>query len=328
MKKRYQVFLSSTYRDLIEERQQVTTALMKMDCIPAGMELFPAIDLEQFEFIKKVIDDSDYYFIMVAGKYGTISPETGLSYTEMEYDYAVERGLKIIALIYRDVNQLTRDKTETDPEVAAKLEAFRQKISTGRLVNFWSNLAELPGYVAISLSQTMTMFPAEGWIRARNATSEEMLLDINRLRKENDELKEKLSSQVPVIENLADFTSGYNLKGTYTYSQRGMSGTNSWNITCSWAEIFSMFAPSLLSLKSNYDVKKTIANNAVKKASGSSQINSKLDDGVFAVIKVQMMAYNLVDIRPYNTANGGSADFWKLTPLGHQKMIELMSVKV
>ncbi|CAI0900885.1 Uncharacterised protein [Serratia quinivorans] len=327
MKKRYQIFLSSTYKDLIEERQQVTTALMKMDCIPAGMELFPAIDLEQFEFIKKVIDDSDYYFIMVAGKYGSISPATGLSYTEMEYDYAVEKGLKIIALIYRDINQLTREKTETDPEVAGKLEAFRQKISTGRLVNFWSNLSELPGFVAISLSQTMTMFPAEGWIRARNATSEEMLIDINKLRKENDELKERLSAQTPIIENLAELTSTFTLKGTYMHFSRGVPVTNPWDYTCPWSEVFSMFAPMLLAPKNNNDVMTTITATAVKIASGESRSNASLDGNIFDIIKVQMLAYKLVDISVYNTTGGGRIDFWKLTPLGYQKMIELMSIK-
>lgn len=53
MEKRYQVFVSSTFADLKEERRHVIQALMEMDCIPAGMELFPATDEEQWEFIKK-----------------------------------------------------------------------------------------------------------------------------------------------------------------------------------------------------------------------------------------------------------------------------------
>jgi hypothetical protein len=57
MEKRYQVFVSSTFVDLKDERQKVMQTLMKMDCIPAGMELFPATDEEQFEFIKRIIDD-------------------------------------------------------------------------------------------------------------------------------------------------------------------------------------------------------------------------------------------------------------------------------
>ena len=40
MDKRYQVFVSSTYADLMEERQHVIQALMDMDCIPSGMEVF------------------------------------------------------------------------------------------------------------------------------------------------------------------------------------------------------------------------------------------------------------------------------------------------
>ena len=48
MDKRYQVFISSTYQDLQDARQEVSQALLKTDCFPAGMELFPAADEEQF----------------------------------------------------------------------------------------------------------------------------------------------------------------------------------------------------------------------------------------------------------------------------------------
>jgi len=40
MDKRYQVFVSSTYEDLKEERQEVMHALLELDCIPAGMGYF------------------------------------------------------------------------------------------------------------------------------------------------------------------------------------------------------------------------------------------------------------------------------------------------
>ncbi len=91
MDKRFQVFVSSTYADLKEERQHVIQALMEMDCIPAGMELFPAADEEQWKFIKKVIDDCDYYLLIIGGRYGSTTDD-GISYTEREFDYAVERG--------------------------------------------------------------------------------------------------------------------------------------------------------------------------------------------------------------------------------------------
>ena len=100
MEKRYQVFISSTYADLQEERQEVMQALLELDCIPAGMELFPAANEDQWTLIKRVIDDCDYYMVIVAGRYGTVGPD-GVSYTEMEYRYALEQEKPIIGFLRR-----------------------------------------------------------------------------------------------------------------------------------------------------------------------------------------------------------------------------------
>ena len=51
MENRYQVFVSSTYQDLQEERQEVMQALLELECIPAGMELFPAANQDQWTLI-------------------------------------------------------------------------------------------------------------------------------------------------------------------------------------------------------------------------------------------------------------------------------------
>jgi Domain of unknown function (DUF4062) len=80
-KKRFQVFVSSTYKDLVDERSAIFDTLMKLDCIPAGMESFPAFDEEQLEYIKRIIDDSDYYVLIIAGRYGSLT-EGGISFTE------------------------------------------------------------------------------------------------------------------------------------------------------------------------------------------------------------------------------------------------------
>ena len=41
-KKKLQVFISSTYTDLLEERQSSVEAVLRPGNIPAGMELFSA----------------------------------------------------------------------------------------------------------------------------------------------------------------------------------------------------------------------------------------------------------------------------------------------
>lgn len=61
MYKRYQIFISSTFNDLKEERKVITQDILRKGYYPAGMEWFPGIDEEQFEYIKQVIDDSDYF---------------------------------------------------------------------------------------------------------------------------------------------------------------------------------------------------------------------------------------------------------------------------
>ncbi|MGY4317566.1 DUF4062 domain-containing protein [Bradyrhizobium sp. JR3.5] len=81
MQKKYQVFISSTFKDLSEERQQTMKSVLDMGHIPSGMEVFPAADVEQFEYIKKIIDECDYYVLIVAARYGSLD-DAGMSFTE------------------------------------------------------------------------------------------------------------------------------------------------------------------------------------------------------------------------------------------------------
>jgi hypothetical protein len=192
--KRYQVFISSTYTDLKDERRAVYQTLMEMDCIPAGMELFPATDEEQWLFIQKIIDDSDYYVLILGGRYGSVTAD-GVSYTEKEFDYAISKGVKVVALIHGEPGKLPVEKSEMDPAVREKLEAFRNKAATGRLVKFWTGADQIPGLVATSLLKTMKTFPAVGWVRADKVTgSAELLAQLNELRIANDKLKAELET--------------------------------------------------------------------------------------------------------------------------------------
>src|SRR5580700_11457418 len=97
MEKRFQVFVSSMYQDLQEERQEVMHALLELDCIPSGMELFPAASEDQWTVIKTVIDECDYYVVIIAGKYGSVVFCSDQATTEREYRYALEKGKPIIA---------------------------------------------------------------------------------------------------------------------------------------------------------------------------------------------------------------------------------------
>lgn len=164
MKKKYQVFLSSTYIDLIEARNKVINALLEMDFIPTGMELFPADDDEQWQHIKRVVDECDYYVVIIAGRYGSIGPD-GKSYTQMEYEYAQSKGKPTIAFLHEKPDTLPGHFTEQTEIGRAGLDSFR-KICQKKLVKYWSTPEQLAGLVYTSLSKLVLNKPGIGWIRA------------------------------------------------------------------------------------------------------------------------------------------------------------------
>ena len=119
MDKKYQIFISSTYSDLVNERKKVQDTILAMYQFPVGMELFSAADKKQWDIIKRTIDTSDYYVLILGNRYGTVienGEDAGISYTEKEYRYALSKEIPIHAfLISADANVKASD-VEVDPE--------------------------------------------------------------------------------------------------------------------------------------------------------------------------------------------------------------------
>lgn len=324
MEKRYQVFVSSTYTDLKEERKYVTQALMEMDCIPAGMELFPAADEEQWEFIKKVIDDCDYYLLIIGGRYGSIT-DVGISYTEKEYDYAVEKGIKVIALLHENPSTIPLGKSDVSPELIDKLQTFRDKVKTNRLIKFWNEAKELPGLVALSLSKTIKMYPATGWVRAASISSEELLGELNELRKENGALKNELANiQRPTsynIEGLADFNESFVIHGSYYANDM----KKEWTCSITWREIFFIISPYLVRSPNSYEVKAILHKDIIDRYH-LSIIGNDINDQDFQTIKIQLQALGLIKV-DYLKKTNGMAIHWSLSPDGEKLMVQLRAIK-
>lgn len=164
MKKKYQVFISSTYRDLIEERAAVTRCLLEMGCIPVGMEQFPASNMSQMDYIKMMLDDCDYYVLILAGRYGSLDSD-GIGFTEKEYNYAIDKGIPVMSFVIKDMGKLTNNKCEETDDGRQKLISFREKVCDGRIVKFFTDCGTLQAAVAISLNRCIQDFPAVGWVR-------------------------------------------------------------------------------------------------------------------------------------------------------------------
>ena len=328
MEKRYQVFVSSTYTDLQEERLRVMQTLMRLDCIPAGMELFPAIDTEQFEYIKRIIDESDYYILIIGGRYGSLS-EDGISYTEKEYDYAVSKKIPVMAFLHEDISKLTVEKSDIDQEKRDKLIAFRDKVSKTRLIEYWNNPNDLSSKVVLSLVSTIKLFPAVGWVRANLQTNTESLQEINNLRKKIETLKqekEDLLNNISTTSQIADIAeldeviivSGSN------YTTR--SGRTKWELTLTWERLFAIISPFFLECHTDSRAQDIIS-EALAKEAKSCQSYPSIDTQDFQTIKVQFMALGLIDVERRKTTKGGYIVGWQLTESGINYMKKLRVVK-
>lgn len=327
MDKRFQVFVSSTYADLKEERSRVIQTLMEMDCIPAGMELFPAMDEDQFEFIKRIIDDCDYYLLIVGGRYGSTSEE-GISYTEKEFDYAIARGLKVLAFLHEDPDQIPTGKTDKDPALAERLKAFRQKAMTSRLIKHWKRAEELPGLVSLSLSKTIKTYPAVGWVRASSSDTTELLSEINALRKANDELREQLASrpleQRVTVPDLAGADATFELRGTYKPAWDAPRTT--WTSNLTFSQYFALLAPHLLK-HPNDELVEVLLPKLVLEHLKREVYQCDVQDLPFQTLKIQLKALGLVSLTHSKTVKGAMGLIWELTGAGEAAMLQLRTVR-
>lgn len=174
MKKKYQVFISSTYSDLIEERAAATKCLLDNDCIPVGMEQFPASDMSQMDYIKRMLDECDYYILILGGRYGSRDKD-GIGFTEKEYDYAISVGIPVMSFVFDKPENLPSRQCEQTDELREKFNDFRDKVCSGKLVRFHHDIGSLSTNIVTSIIHCIRDFPATGWVRGDIANELEEL---------------------------------------------------------------------------------------------------------------------------------------------------------
>jgi Domain of unknown function (DUF4062) len=200
--KRYTVFVSSTFIDLVDARWVVAKALMRLNLIPLGMESFTASNLSQWEVIKKTIDLSDYYILVLGNRYGTIDSESRISFTEKEYRYALEIGIPCLTFLSKEV-PLSPEHVESD-EHREKLKVFRETASAGRMVDFWTNPDDLTAKVSTAVVMAQIESPRPGWVR-NPKTSVEVAEELARLSRRNSELEYEIEE----LRKIDDFESPF-----------------------------------------------------------------------------------------------------------------------
>ncbi|NOH93936.1 DUF4062 domain-containing protein [Vibrio sp. AIC-3] len=197
MKRKLQVFVSSTYEDLKEDRQSAVSAILKSGHIPAGMELFTSGDKSQMETIRNWIEESDVYMLILGGRYGSLEPSSGVSYTELEYNYALELEKPVFAVVINEeaLESRVRDIGThlMEKENPKELKLFRDKVLSN-ISSFFDDDKDIRLCVYESLSDFSATRELKGWVSADEVANVQPLLEeISRLTEANNELIEKLA---------------------------------------------------------------------------------------------------------------------------------------
>lgn len=336
MEKRAQVFVSSTYVDLIAERQAVTKTLLELDCFPAGMELFPAGDDDKWDLIQGVIDDSDYYVLILSGKYGSIDEQTDISYTEMEYDYAVAQRKPVLGFIRKDLTSLPLNASELDPGRRSKLEAFHEKVKAKRNVKFFETKDELSVALATSIMPMMRKHPPVGWVRGDQAMTPEVRAQLAELRAALAEA-EKAPKTGPIMENLAegDETYGYEFRVKYRTKMYETEEIER-DLEVTWDEILGLVGPSLLHEVPEGQFREAVVKELKRYASQDfadlpddyeETVGTWLPQNNFDEIKVQLFALGLIERGTQKRTVSDHNPYWKLTQRGEDRLMSLRAIR-
>ena len=218
MKQKYQIFISSTFTDLKEERQACVEAILRAGHIPAGMELFSASSESQLETIKRWIEDCEIYILLLGGRYGSIEPKSGLSYTEIEYNYALELGKPFFAIIISDiylnnkVKEIGQDVLEL--ENRKKYENFKSLVAS-KTSRFFDNNNDIKLAIFESIIDIQNRYNLKGWTKAVEIPDTSLILT------QLSELSEKnriLEKEIKILnESKNDKIGNHTFKDLYDY---------------------------------------------------------------------------------------------------------------
>lgn len=332
MEVKHQVFVSSTYKDLIEARKAVILALLELDCIPAGMELFPATDEDAWTLIKEVIDGCDYYILIIAGKYGSLGKD-GNSFTEMEFDYAVSKGKPVMCFLYENVESLPSSENERTEILQNKLTQFREK-AKAKHCKYWTTPDDLGGKVSRSMVVMKKKHPSPGWVPGIYAITEETMQEIAELREKISKYEmEKAIGVVNTITKTEELSQGDDIVELYTQIYIDASKVKKdKTLVTTWNTLLSYFGPSMGNECTDDEMLKKIKlayfhaiPNDIRKLNSFDHI---ILPYVFEDrIRVQFQALGIIAPGTKRRAVKDTAGYWKLTDYGQKLLLSIKAEK-
>ncbi len=328
---RHQVFVSSTFTDLIEERTEVIQALWELDCIPTGMEAFVASNESQWEVIRKVIDECDYYVLIIGGRYGSVTTD-GISYTEKEFRYAKKIGLPVLAFVHGSPDAIPVGKAEKIEANQLKLDAFRKEIMGEYPVKTYLSATELGGHVSRALVREIKVNPQPGWIRNDGSSPIALLERINTLTEENRALRDSIQKSTveesdPALASGEDEIELFGRRSIYDTNGDGY-GKQEWHVLATWNDVFRDVGPSLINETTEENLNLILArfNSLDPLEEGVvDRGNAVIAPESFNEVLIQLRALGLIDQGAKKRGVADKASYWRITPLGDRLLVNLLA---
>lgn len=207
-RRKLQIFLSSTFEDLIDYRLTAMEAVLASGHIPAAMEQFSPGDETAWEKIQRWVNESDAFILILGGRYGSLEPLSGKSYMHLEYEYALSKKKLFFSLVIKKEHLEERiiekglqivDERE-NPE---KYKQFKELV-TQKHCGFFNDRKDIRAAIFQKIPDWEQREDLTGWIPAENAVSTESVNELARLSVENRELREKLKTSEKRPEDIID----------------------------------------------------------------------------------------------------------------------------
>jgi hypothetical protein len=317
------------------------------------------VDDDAWTLIEDIITDSDYYLLIIGGKYGSVDPQLEISYTEREYELAVKLKKPVMALIHGEPGKLLAEQTEDSDLRREKLAAFRKKVEQAKHVKYWSSPEDLAGKVALSWNAFRKRSPVVGWIRADLASSRESLEALTKAQNELASLKEELQAvrtqAPPGTEELAQGDGLFSIPtwayGTWTPEGEYQRSTGTWTeVQVSWDRVFGYLGLRMMQEAATDAIKEDLervvrydhleylrerfqgfVRDKAKEAGikkwryGFKGVNFSDED--FQTILLQFNALGLIEHSRRNRSVKDTANYWSLTPFGHTRLVQIRAIK-
>lgn len=324
---KYQIFVSATYEDLKTEREQVIKAILDMGHFPVGMEMFSAADATQWRIIAKTIEQSDYYVVICAHRYGSVDLDSNVSYTEKEYDFAVKKKIPTLGFVIDKDAKWPSSFVDKDLVAVTALTTFKEKVKK-KYVSTWKSADDLYGKVSVALMKEINANPRTGWIRADQVPDASSLSELTRLSTENAALRQRIGemaiqekeeqreeiAKVLAILNSNKLTLKFWLKG----------GTD-WEggVEVTLARIFNLLGPEMFIEKSLEDTARYLGLMISGKKSSELRAPWPTPNNTVRRILSDLAALDLLCPSTKKHPAADKNEYWTLAPRGREILTHL-----